>query len=82
MSRATPIGVGRAYDDGTLRVRVTDVWKPEGARGGAPRTHWITYRSLADGLLLPDYLPGSACYGAMDERRCNATQFRQWFRPV
>ena len=80
MSGAMPIEVGQEYECAGRSVRVVDVWKPAGARGGRAPTHYITYEPAGLGHTLSDWMPGGWYLNERGRRRCTATEFRSRFR--
>lgn len=86
MTASVPIEIGREYIPWAglslspqRRIRVVDEWRPEAVRG-APR--YVTYVAV-DGQPLEEWMPGSWYLRPEDgKRRCNATEFRQGFRPA
>jgi hypothetical protein len=74
-----PIEIGSVYAVGGRLVRVVDVWRPDGARGGRAPVHYITYEPFGLGETLSDWMPGGWFLNERGKRRCNATEFRRSF---
>jgi hypothetical protein len=87
--KATDVVIGAEYDwrhrvDGQpWRVRVVDVWKPEGARGGRAPVHYVSYETLVADGAPPVWTPeGFVLCPVGRVMREPVTQFRRAFRPT